>query len=60
MKIKEIKDPMAFIALKRISNYLINNIWSIVLSSSDENEAELNLAVVQSKRFKKEILKFVE
>jgi hypothetical protein len=60
MKIKDIKEPIIFIALKKISQYLINNIWTIVLSSGNEDEAELNLAISQSKRHKEDVLKFAK
>lgn len=52
MLIKDIKEPIVFIALKRISNYLIYNVWPLDLLGDDLVEAEFKLAVVKSKEYK--------
>lgn len=50
MKITEINEPIVFIALKRISNYLINSVWNISLGTG-EIEAEFELAKQRSKKY---------
>ena len=55
MQIKNIKNPIVFIALKRICNYLINNVWSMDLLGGDIVEAEFKLAVAKSKEYESDI-----
>lgn len=55
MQIKDIKDPIVFIALKRICNHLIKNVWSIDLLGGDIIEAEFKLAVAKSKEYRDDI-----
>lgn len=55
MKIKTIKDPIVFIALKRVCNYVINDGWEVHMSGRDVVEAEFKLAVAKSKEFEKDI-----
>ncbi len=53
--IKDIKEPIVFIALKRVCRYLVNEVWSSDLLGNEEVELEYRLAVAKSKRFKDDI-----
>lgn len=55
MKIREIKDPMVFKALKRVCFYIANNVWTICLTGSSVGEAEYAYAVAKSKEYEKDI-----
>jgi hypothetical protein len=56
MKINSTTDPTTFIALKRVSNYIINILWTIDILGNEEVEYEYKLAIARSKRFKNEII----
>lgn len=55
MKIKEIKDPIVFVALKRVARYLVNEVWQTDLGTG-EIEAEFKLAKEKSKRYKEDVI----
>lgn len=55
MKIKEIKDPIVFVALKHVSRYLVNEVWQTDLGTG-EVEAEFKLAKERSKRYKEDLI----
>lgn len=57
MKIKYVKDSIVFIALKRVCDYLINNVWNSHMGAGDEIGAEFELAKQRSKRYKDQIKK---
>ena len=56
MKIKNIKDPIIFIALKRVCKYLISQVWNSH-AGTGEIEAEFELAKERSKRYEDDIVK---
>lgn len=60
MKIKNIKDPIVFVALRRISEYIVHPLWAMDIGANDEVEYEYKLAVARSKRLKKDIILFSE
>lgn len=53
--IKDIKEPLVFIALKRTCKYLVNNAWESDLLGNEEGELEYKLAITKSKRFKLDV-----
>lgn len=55
MQIKNIKEPIVFIALKRVCNYMIDQVWTVDLFGDDIVEAEFKLAIAKSKEFKTDI-----
>lgn len=59
MKIKDIKNPTVFIALKRICSYLVDTTWCTSLGAG-EIEAEFELAKERSKRYKNDVIQLSE
>jgi uncharacterized protein (TIGR02391 family) len=53
--IKNISEPIIFIALKRICKYLVNNAWETVLLGNEEGELEYKLALAKTKKYKSDI-----
>jgi uncharacterized protein (TIGR02391 family) len=57
--IKNLREEIIFVALKRVSKYIVDHLWSATWGS-DELGIEYELAVKKSKLFEKDIVKFSE
>lgn len=57
MKIRDIKNPIIFVALKRVCQYIVDDVWDTDIGGDDETEAEFELAKVKSKKYQSDILK---
>lgn len=57
--IKYLREEMIFVALKRISKYIINNLWTVDWGS-DEVGLEYKIAIKKSKEFENDIVSFSE
>ena len=55
MKIRDIRDPLVFIALKHVSRYVVDTLWRADIYGDEETEYEHRLAVLRSKRIEEDI-----
>jgi len=59
-RIKDISDPLVFVALKRMSKYLVDTVWRISFSTSSVEDIQLTLAQEKTKKHEEEITVFSE